>query len=117
MISWEEAKVAALSLPGAQERDHFGSPSFRVDGKIFAQISARGGSESRAVLKLSPADQTALIAAFPETFSSIPSWGKHGWTYAQLDSIDAMLFRDVLVKAWQRVASKKRIALFEQTTR
>jgi len=117
MISWVEAKATALSLPGAEERDHFGSPSFRVGGKIFAQISAQKKSEHRAVLKLTPADQAALIAPFPETFSSIPQWGKHGWTHVQLDSIEDALFRDVLLKAWRRVAPKQLVTAFDEAKR
>jgi hypothetical protein len=36
MVSPEEARQLALSLPEAVEQDHHGPPSFRVAGKIFA---------------------------------------------------------------------------------
>jgi hypothetical protein len=115
MLAWQVAKRLALSLPGAQEHDHFGSPSFRVNGKIFAQLSAEEKQEKRAVLKLSLADQAALILLDPATFSSIPQWGRHGWTYANLQSIDAVLFQDVLLKSWRQVAPKKLVAAFSTT--
>jgi hypothetical protein len=117
MISWQAARKLALSLPGAEERDHFGSPSFRVQGKIFAQLSAQGKTERRAVVKLSPADQAALMALDPEAFSSIPHWGKHGWTYARLDSVAAALFKDALVKSWRQVAPKEFAAAFAGESR
>ncbi len=107
MLAWQAAKKLALSLPEAEERDHFGSPSFRVRGKIFAQLSAVGESEARAVLKLPLADQTALVLADPQTFALIPQWGRHGWTYARLDGLDAALFADLLRKSWRQVAPKK----------
>ena len=75
MTSWKAAHKLALSLPESEERDHFGSPSFRVKGKIFAQLSSQGKSERRALVKLSAADQAALIMSAPETFSSVPQWG------------------------------------------
>lgn len=110
MLSWQAAKKLALSLPGAEERDHFGSPSFRIGGKIFAQLSTQEKSERRAVVKLSVADQAALIALDTRAFSSIPQWGRHGWTWVQLDRVDAVLFEDVLRKSWRSVAPKKLVA-------
>lgn len=113
MISWKAARELALSLPEAEEKDHFGSPSFRVKGKIFAQLPAEKSVERRAVLKLPLADQAALILLDVETFASIPQWGKHGWTYARLDSIGPALFKDVLLKAWRIVAPRKLVADFD----
>jgi hypothetical protein len=110
VLAWQVAKKLALSLPEAEEHDHFGSPSFRVRGKIFAQLSAAGAGEARAVLKLSLADQTALVLADRQTFALIPQWGRHGWTYAQLTGIDATLFADLLRKSWRQVAPKKLVA-------
>jgi hypothetical protein len=39
MVSREQARELALSLPEAVEEDHHGRPSFRVAGKIFATQS------------------------------------------------------------------------------
>jgi hypothetical protein len=38
MTSTEKARELALALPGAEERDHHGRPSFRVGGRIFATL-------------------------------------------------------------------------------
>jgi len=81
MLSSSEVASFALSLPGAIEKDHFGSRSFRVDGKIFAQI---GAPPDRALVKITSANQLALNAADPETFQPAPSWGRYGWTYVVL---------------------------------
>jgi hypothetical protein len=110
MLSWHAAKKLALSLPEAHEQDHFGSPSFRVRGKIFAQLSAQDKLEQRAVLKLSAADQTALVMADPETFSCVPGWGRHGWTWVALKGLDAAMFRSLLFQSWRQVAPKKLVA-------
>lgn len=107
MISREAAHNLALSLPEAEERDHFGSPSFRVKGKIFAQLSSRESNERRALVKLPPADQTALIMSAPETFSSVPQWGHHGWTHIQLATIEPSLLHTLLLQSWRLVAPKK----------
>jgi hypothetical protein len=105
--SWQAAHDLALSLPDAEERDHFGSPSFRVGGKIFAQLSAPDHQPARALVKLSSADQAALTMTDTQTFSSEPSWGRHGWTYVALASVDASMLHDLLWQSWRLVATKK----------
>jgi hypothetical protein len=111
MLSWQAARKFALSLPEAEERDHFGSPSFRVQGKIFAQLSAEDKDEKRAIVKLAVADQSALIMSDPDTFLSVPQWGRHGWTYVLLATANAAMFKDLLWRSWCLVAPKKLSAL------
>ncbi len=107
MLSWQAAHELALSLPEAEERDHFGSPSFRVSGKIFAQLSAADKEEPRAPVKLSSADQAALIMTDPDTFSSALQWGQYCWTYVQLAAVDESMLRGLLFQSWRRVAPEK----------
>lgn len=110
MVSLAAARKLALSLPDAEERDHFGSPSFRVKGKIFAQLSNATGEDQRALVKLPEADQTALIMSDPDTFSSVPQWGRYGWTHVQLARVGESMLREVLCQSWRLVAPRKLIA-------
>ena len=110
MVSWSQAKALALALPEAAEADHFGSPSFRVRGKIFMQLSSEDETAPRATLKLAAADQSALLMTDPETFVSVPGWGKHGWTWVYLHHVDEGLFAGLLRQAWKQVAPKKLVA-------
>lgn len=109
-LSAAEVRALALSLPACEEQDHFGSASFRVQGKIFAQLSA---DASHAILKFSIADQTALIATDPDTFSSVPHWGRFGWTRVSLAAISADFLRQLLTKSWRQIAPKKMLAAFD----
>lgn len=114
MISWKAARTLALSLPETEERSHFGSPSFRVKGKIFAQLSAQDSAEQRALVKLAAADQSALVMSDPGTFSSVPQWGQHGWTYVQLAGVNEAMLRGLFVQSWRQVAPKKLTAMHEE---
>jgi YjbR len=38
MLSSQDARRIALSLPDAAEQDHHGRPSFRIAGRIFATL-------------------------------------------------------------------------------
>jgi hypothetical protein len=110
MLSVQQARALALSLPGAEERDHFGSPSFRVGGKIFAQLSSEGAVAPRALLKLSLADQTALTMSAADAFMPEPQWGRHGWTHVVLDAVAPAMFENLLHASWRAVAPKRFLA-------
>lgn len=98
----EEMRQLALALPGAQEQDHRGHPSFRVNGKIFATLWP---DQQRAVLKLPRGDQEAMTTLNPATYAVAP-WGHQGWTYVELATVDTDEFAALLENAWRQVAPK-----------
>ena len=91
------------SMPDTAESSHMGTPDFRVAGKIFATGRVDG---PRMVLKLPLHIQGAMIENQPQAFSPTLGWGKHGWTFAETDKIDADLLQDLLTLAWRQVAPK-----------
>jgi hypothetical protein len=102
-------RALALALPDATESAHLGTPDFRVRGKIFATAS---DDHARAVLKLPVHIQEALIHSDPAVFSLIPGWGKHGWTYVDIDKIDGDHLKELLEIAWRQVAPKRLAAAY-----
>ena len=109
--SIDVVRSLALALPEVEESQHFGTPDFRVRGKIFA--TARHGA-AICMLKLPPHIQEAMVATRPDVFSLPPGgWSKHGATYADTDKIDPDLLKDLLELAWRRTAPKKLAAAHE----
>ena len=105
MIDCETVRALALALPGVEEHDHWGRPSFRVRGKIFATLWP---SEQRAMLKLPPPEQAALMLRDAATFSMAPgSWGVRGNTLVDLRTVDRADFVAALQTAWLGVAPKR----------
>jgi hypothetical protein len=106
MITDQDVRRIALSLPGAEEKSHVGRPDFRINNRIFATLRRSHGC---AVVKLSVADQSALVAMNPETFA-VNSWSHPGWTNISMKHITRREFRNVVQAAWRNVAPKKLIA-------
>lgn len=95
----------ALSLPEAAASSHFGTPDFRVGGKIFASAGKRDGY---VVLKLAPDQQAMLCAAEPEIFAPIDhAWGRKGWTSLVLGKVDVATAKSALWMAWGNTAPRK----------
>ena len=112
MLDCESVRALALALPEVEEHDHWGRPSFRVRGKIFATLWP---DEQCAMLKLPPAEQAALLLLDPATFSPVPGiWGERGSTLVQLQTVERADFQAALKTAWRGVAPKRLIAAADQ---
>ena len=97
MLTPQEVRELALSLEGAQERDHFGQPSFRVE-RIFATLWPE---QNWVHLMLTPEMQHELVAEAPSIFSQIPNkWGEKGATRANLERISRDEMLAVLILAY-----------------
>jgi hypothetical protein len=107
MISIEQARKAALSLPDAEEKPHFHLTSFRVKNKIFATIHA---DKNYMMVKLSPVDQSVFCSYNKDVIFPVPGgWGRKGATFVNLKKVKKAMFLDALTTAWKTIAPPKLI--------
>ncbi len=97
-------RALALALPNAVEGAHFGAPDFRVNGKIFAQLTQDG---TLGLVKLSPEIQQWAVATYPDICWVEPSWGRYGWTRFDWQAVPGDIVIDLLRHSWRLVAPKK----------
>src|SRR5271154_2534638 len=95
IYSWlmdaQDFRRLALSLPGAEESSHMGSPDFRVGGRIFATLAMK--SKGYGNLMLTPDQQAGFVEEAPDVFIAIPGgWGRMGATHVVL----ALVAEDIL---------------------
>lgn len=89
----------ALSLDGAEESSHMGSPDFRVGGRIFATLAAQ--SKGYGNLMLSPELQADLIEARSDVFVPVAGgWGRMGATHVRLAETTTKVLTGALLMAW-----------------
>jgi hypothetical protein len=110
MSSGDELRRIALSLPEAEERETWGSATFRVRGKIFVIMSDDGAGAS---VKATRDEQSALIAEDPETFTFPAYVGQHGWIGVDVHRIGAEHLRELLTEAWRMTAPKRAVRAFD----
>src|ERR1700761_853109 len=97
MVSTEEARRLALSLPDTAEQDHHGRPSFRVAERIFATL---WDPEHMNVMLDEPGILTA-VQAHPEVCAEV-MWGKRlAAVRVTLPAADPELLADLLADAHQ----------------
>jgi hypothetical protein len=92
-------------MPGTIEASHMGHPDFRVGKKIFATLGYPDAAF--AMVKLTPKQQAALVAAEPKVFTPVPGgWGRGGSTNVRLKAAKAATLKRALALAWENVAPK-----------
>lgn len=90
----------ALSLEGAQESSHMGSPDFRVGGRIFATLASQ--SQGYGNLILTPEQQADFVAGAPDIFVPIAGgWGRMGMTHIRLAAATEDVLTGALRTAWK----------------
>jgi hypothetical protein len=90
----------ALSLEGAHESSHMGSPDFRVGGRIFATLASQHLGYGN--LMLTPEQQAGFVAERPDVFVPITGgWGRMGATHIRLAAANEDLLAGALRTAWK----------------
>jgi YjbR len=97
----------ALSLEGAEQGSHMGSPDFRVGGRIFATLAAQ--AQGYGNLMLTPEQQAMFVAEQPDVFIPVlGGWGRNGATHLKLSAANEDLVYGALQTAWKLRLEKNR---------
>ena len=99
----ETVRKIALRFPEAVEQMHFGNPSFRVRGRIFATVP----DGTHLNVMIDPFDVDAVVRAEPGSCAEL-LWGKElrGVRVSLPNAAPAMV-EELLRVAWKRKAPKR----------
>lgn len=96
----DDFRRIALSLEGAEESSHMGSPDFRVGGRIFATLAAQ--KQGYGNLMLTPEQQADFVGELPDVFLPVPGgWGRNGATHVRLANANKDVVTGALRAAWK----------------
>jgi hypothetical protein len=96
-----------VALPEVTEKIAWGEPTWRVGGRLFAQLDDHHhGAEHLAVWLPAPlGEQEAMIFADPERFFRPPYVGGRGWVGVRIDGRpDWTMVARVVAQAYRQVA-------------
>jgi hypothetical protein len=113
MVTTDEVRSLALSLPEAEEHDHWGKLSFRIQNKIFAVIQPDGVS---LVIKTSKEERFSYLTMAPEVYRLPENFSKLAFLVVRMDRVETEEFRDLLKLAWSLVSPKKVVKAYVETS-
>jgi hypothetical protein len=106
-VTFEEVRRIALSLPNVEEGTSYGTPAFKVAGKLLARLREDGDS---LVVGTTFEEREEMMAAEPETYYITDHYLKYPWVLVRLSRVHSDALRDLLGRAWRLASVSKRRA-------
>ena len=104
MVIFDTVRDIALALPEAEAGTSYGTPAFKVRGKLFARLREEGDV---LAVKAEIGHREALIASRPETYFVTPHYQDHPYVLVRLPAVEAAELADLLADAWAMAAPKR----------
>ena len=104
--TWETVRKLALAFPGAEEGTSYGTPAFKVRGKLFARLHQSGEA---LVVGIDENDRALRMKADPETYFITDHYLAYPWMLVRLSLVQEDDLRELLEDSWRRVAPQNLI--------
>ncbi len=108
MVTEEDVRRVALSLPATTEKPSYGTPGFRVKDRLFARIRDEGDLLVVWVADLE--EKGAMLAAEPGKFTTTPHYDGHPMVLVRMGAVEVDELRELLTDAWRVRAPKRLVA-------
>jgi hypothetical protein len=107
----DRLRAICLALPEATEKIAWGEPTWRVRGKLFAQLDDHHhGADHLAVWLPAPlGEQEAMVFTDPERFFRPPYVGPRGWVGVRIDRRPSWTQVATLVERAYRMVAPPRL--------
>lgn len=106
-VTFETVRQIALTLPGAEESTSYGTPAFKVKGKLFVRLHQDGDA---LVVGVEEHERAKRMLDDPETFFITDHYRDHPWILVRLAKVKRDDLHHLLAEAWRLVAPKSLLA-------
>ena len=105
MVTADDVRAWAMSLPRTSEHLIYDHVKFRVGKIVYASVSP---DETTMGVGFPREERAALVAAEPEKFAlPRPSDQRFHWVHVRMAAIDVAEMRELVTDAWQMVVPKR----------
>jgi len=108
VVTFDRVREIALAMPSAEEAVSYGTPSFKVRGKLFARLREDG----TLMVKTEFGRREALIRTQPDRYFTTPHYADYPSVLVRLEHADEEDLADLMTDAWLMVAPKRLAASF-----
>jgi hypothetical protein len=95
-LAFADVRKMALSLERVEESTSYGTPAFKIGGKLIARLREDGES---LVVGTTFEEREEMMAADPETYYITDHYLKYPWVLVRLSRVHADALRDLLRRA------------------
>lgn len=105
--NWETVRALVTALPGVEESTSYGTPAFKVRGKLFVRLKEDAES---IVVRIDETDRAMRLQADPRAFYLTDHYVKYPWMLVRLSAVAQDDLADLLRDAW-RLQAPARLAV------
>jgi hypothetical protein len=105
MVTEDDVRRVALSLPATTEKASYGTPGFRVKDRLFARIREEG--DVLVVWVADEGEKHGLVSSEPEKFFTTPHYDGHPIVLVRFGGVDIDELKELLTESWRLRAPKK----------
>lgn len=102
-VTFAQVTAAALALPEVAESTSYGTPAFKVRGKLMLRL--REDNET-LVIRTSWDNRERLMAVEPGIYFLTDHYRAYPWVLARLSSLSAKALPALVESAWRQAAPK-----------
>jgi hypothetical protein len=101
LVSWETVCELARALPEADESTSYGTPAFKVGGKLFVRFHQNGHS---IIVRVDDRERELLMKDDPEAFYMTDHYVGTPWVLVRLSAVRRAVLRELLEESHRRAA-------------
>ncbi|HEU0114564.1 MAG TPA: MmcQ/YjbR family DNA-binding protein [Thermomicrobiales bacterium] len=103
MVTFATVRRLALALPETEESVLYGTPAFKVAGRLYARLRDDGA----LVVKVDPGHRDALMDIWPDVYYITPHYQDYPYVLVRLAAAEEAEMSDLLADAWALTAPKR----------
>jgi hypothetical protein len=111
MVTENDVRRVALSLPQTTEKPSYGTPGFRAKDKLFARLREDG---ALVVWCEDEGEKLALISSEPDTFFTTSHCDGYPMVLVRLEVIELDELTELLTESWRLRAPAKLVVAFDE---
>lgn len=107
-VDFDTVRKIALALPAVEQSTMYGSPAFKVRGKLLACIAINKAAEPNSLAVRVAFDQRAeLLEADPQTYYMKDHYVNYPSVLVRMSQIQPDALKGLLTMAWQYVTRQE----------
>ena len=100
-VTFDTVRDIARTLEGAEESTSYGTPAFKVKGKLFARFHQGGEA---LVVSVDFEQREEMMETSPEKFYITDHYLNYPWVLVRMSAVTPDELRDLLIGSWRRAA-------------
>jgi len=109
-ITWDTVRDLVNSLPRSEEGTSYGTPAFKVAGKLFVRLHDSGHS---IVVRIEMTERATRIQSDPDACYITDHYRAYPWMLVRLSAVRLDDLADLLEGAWRLRAPKRLLGEYD----